>query len=363
MAEKTSRSSYYVGKVNLTHTKIREGSEDEMENLVLYYYKTSWVFRDFLSKVKELENKLKLTQKYFPASSEKITSLLKAIETKTSSCRIMANLILFGQVILTFLSALAGGLAVKKFMLGAGLGGGLGMAGGVVGESIWRKGNIKKAVELVNVGSTVQINVDAFNDIAENEGPVLILLGSNAINFSVFANTLVQYINPKICLESQAFDSDKYMQFLSFNYPRQDRDKIILTRCHLVCLWMMDDPTSRYYNAMMKIAEMLIPAVSFACVMVESSVHYALPLLKILPLSIGTRIVVVSNGEDIQKEMRQEIKRLKGTIRTINGFTREEIISITPEIKISIDTSNVQPFSRFREEMNLLSEALKQISS
>lgn len=130
---------------------------------------------------------------------------------------------------------------------------------------------------------------------------------------------------------------------------------------------MKKKPTSKYYNVMMKIAEMLIPVTSLTYILMDSPANYTQPLLARFPRSMSARVVVMCKNETDRAEMwalaRQgicEVKRMNEEMIK-SEMTQQELDLAVAEIKKDFDESTAGPFSKFKDRVTELSMALRAV--
>ena len=357
-----------------------EEMKHNIEDLVKYCYDSAWCLIDFRSKVKALKTKLKQVQLHFPNSNPTIEVLLETLKSNRWYYTKWSIGLFVGQVAVTAVTAGAGavigassrvGLTAARaaFQLGVRMGLGLGgILGGAVNTGIGvARHSPEKAMKLVS--KNWKVNEKVFMEIrADDEqphlrpqakAPVLLFLGSKTTLFWQFANAFAKSLSLFASAETEAFTSNQYTQILPFDYEHPGLDNT-LTRSYLICLRMKKKPRSDYYQAMMKLAERLIPVASVTFLLVDDPSHYAQPLLRTLPQAMNTHLVVVHKSGVGRKEMWTELKRFgsKYGMREMEGFNKEQIEVTTGTIKEDFDRSNVQEYSQFKGR--LVSLALDQ---
>jgi len=365
--------------------------------LVRYFYKTTFSNFGFLPKVDLLIKKLETIQHHFPYSKNQIDYLLQTVRKYRGKYKLRSNLLIGGQVIFT--------LATFGTMGAVGSGVKLGSAlllseetviaslFGLTSAAVVNVGRLgftpmimtEKAVELVWVNSNWgngEVNNQVFKAIQAEEkmehlhpdapAPVLLFIGPKSTLFSTFANSFVLHIAPFTPADFQAFSPTKYTQILPFNYVHRVEDtdkgghtfKEKTTRSYLICL-CMESPESEHYQAMLKLAEMLIPAASVACLLVDESAKYVGPLLTALfppsldpntpeKTKIKTRILMVipDTRVNIAKhgKVLSEYQANFGVMQ-IHDFTPDNIRAATKDIQTELNEAKVQPYIKFREKI------------
>jgi len=237
---------------------------------------------------------------------------------------------------------------------------------------------MKRARELVYVNSwngNGYVNEEVFRAIrADQEQPhirpeadtaVLLFLGPNTTRASEFAKTFVQHIAPLTPPEFEHFSSNKYTQILEFDYFHPNHH---LIHCYLISLRM---DKSKYYEPMLQIAAKLVPVATIACLLVDDQAEYAQPLLETLcpqppqtlPVEtpMQTWIMVVHPSSVNIRGIRQTLEGCDANYEPLEltDFKQENLWGIIAEVKRLLDISNLQPFTKFKEGVDSLPEALR----
>jgi len=379
---------------------------DNVVSLVKYFHKVALCLVDFIPKVKALKTKLKLVRSYFPESNDRVDPLLKALKATRKNRILWSSAIYAGQIILTVGTAGAGaaigagvtaartgvataqGVAQGAALLtgrvvGAAVGLGLGVGGNLSGGICSAMVLTQKAVELVWVNSAYgngKVNKEMLEAKDGRENPsfdpnnkvlVLLFIGSKRTLVSEFANAFVRHIAPFTPAEFQAFNINKYTQILAFDYIHPDQSESI-TRSYLICL-RMKKPQAKYYHAMLKIAELLVPVASVAYLLVNSESQYAEPLLDAVcppptpdqiiseATQMKTRVLVLQTRAVDTGRLRRALHRCDVNYGTdqIEEFRQEHIQVKIAEIKREVDHSKIQPFQEFKDKVDSLPKALK----
>lgn len=360
--------------------------KENIQNLVKYFYKSG-----SLGKVKALEGKLEAVKRHFPERESRVDSLLNTV---TSNARwYKGKNFLFGAATVAGLcvfpiTGVVAGIAAGVYAgveLVSVAGAFAGFIGGTMGFAIiiapFATLQTTVALELVFEDSTFcqwRLNENQLKAIypeqPDTPTTIILLLGSEAMHFSEFANAYARYIAPFEPVEFEAFSPNKHSQILSFNYYNPDQSGT-LTRCYFICL-RMDEYSSSHYQVMMKIAEIFIPVASVACFLVDDPNHYAQPLLDILfppvlsdesqpqTTQIKTKFVVLhrkgTNKDGMERTLYQY--RANTEMQLMSQMRNEDIAVMINLIKRGMDQSEVQSFSVFREKINQLSGELRQFS-
>jgi len=386
----------------------QEQMKKNINNLVKYFYKTALCLVTFLKIVKKQRGKLKQVKRYFPESSAAVDSLLQTMKTRRDRYIVLSTMLYTLQIGLTVASvgvgafvgasltaartgvAAAEGAAIVsgRIVAGAALGFGVGLGGNTVvtGGFCSTMLFVQKAKELVWINAmwgNRSVNEGVFKLAKGDEKqphltagapkPVLLFLGSKNTLVSEFANYYVRHMAPFTPADFESFSPNKYAQVLPFDYYHPGQGKQ-LTRCYLLCLRMKKHFTSQHYQAMLKVAETLLPAASVACILVEDPSHYAQPLLSALCPPPGhfageskmkTKVLVLHKEGIPTEDMADSLTRgeVHFELKQMEDFRHEQIAVMIETIKGELDRSEVQGYSAFRGKVDSLASVLKQLSS
>ena len=221
-----------------------------------------------------------------------------------------------------------------------------------------------KAVELVRINSLLrkngELNNEAFKEMraaekplhlsSESPAPVLLFIGSKSTLVSEVANSFVRNLAPFIPAEFESFSPSDNTQILPFDYVRQN----CVTRSYLICL-CMENPQSKYYSAMLRLAEMLIPAASVACILADEKAEFVNPLLTALlpqPLEktkLQTRVVILHKSRLNIRSQVEVLSQCKANfeVQQIEKFEPDHIRDNIQKIQRIFDITTVQSYSQF----------------
>lgn len=374
---------------------------ENIKQIVDGYHKAAWSIVAFMPRLELLETRLRQVQYHISESQVKMTAILRALESKKRSCfawtavgytmQTALAMVTFGtSTVVTAGGSIAYSLAAAERGVNMGLETtNLETLGAALGQSAgptWAAGictNLifpKRATELIWINSAWgngQINEEVLGPLRRrlrSKTPIVLIIGSKATITSDFANCFMRYISPFTLEEFAAFHPSKYTQTLIFDYFNPGICETALPGC-VICLRMKKKPSSTHSQTMLKIAEVLMPIASVACLLVNRCNSYAHALLNTLcpqrapddsqkAAVMPTKVVVISSNREAVEDLQSALARgyVAHDVRQVTSFSKNALALAVGTIKDALDNSEPQTATLVMEKITSLPSCLQAMS-